>query len=72
MTIMMPLMLGVFSWNLASGLCLYWSVGNLIAIVQQTIMNRTGLGREMRAEVEKRARKAAKVERQPKLRCLCR
>ena len=60
MTIMMPLMLGFFSWSLASGLSLYWVVGNLIAIVQQYIMNHTGLGKEMRAEAEKRARKAAK------------
>lgn len=60
MTLMMPLMLGFFSWSLASGLSLYWVVGNLIAIVQQYIMNRTGLGKEMRAEMEKRARKSAK------------
>jgi YidC/Oxa1 family membrane protein insertase len=60
MTIMMPLMLGFFSWSLASGLSLYWVVGNIIAIGQQYIMNRTGLGKEMRAEMEKRARKAAK------------
>jgi YidC/Oxa1 family membrane protein insertase len=60
MTIMMPLMLGFFSWSLASGLSLYWVVGNLIAICQQYVMNHTGLGKEMRAEAEKRARKAAK------------
>jgi YidC/Oxa1 family membrane protein insertase len=60
MTIMMPLMLGFFSWSLASGLSLYWVVGNLIAIGQQYIMNNTGLGKEMRAEMQKRARKAAK------------
>jgi YidC/Oxa1 family membrane protein insertase len=60
MTIMMPLMLGFFSWSLASGLSLYWVVGNVIAIIQQYIMNRTGLGKEMRAEAEIRARKAAK------------
>jgi YidC/Oxa1 family membrane protein insertase len=60
MTIMMPLMLGFFSWSLASGLSLYWVVGNVIAIIQQYVMNHTGLGKEMRAEVEKRARKAAK------------
>jgi YidC/Oxa1 family membrane protein insertase len=57
MNIMMPGMLGIISWNLASGLCLYWSVGNLIGIVQQSIMNRTTLGREMREMMEKRARK---------------
>jgi YidC/Oxa1 family membrane protein insertase len=57
MNLMMPLMLGVISWNFAAGLCLYWTVGNGISIVQQTIMNRSQLGREMRAEMEKRARK---------------
>jgi YidC/Oxa1 family membrane protein insertase len=60
MTVMMPLMLGVISWNLAAGLCLYWSEGNLIAIAQQAIMNRTGLGREMREIALKRARKKEK------------
>jgi len=60
MNVMMPVMLGVISWNLAAGLCLYWSVGNLIGFVQQTIMNRTTLGREMREMMEKRARKKDK------------
>jgi YidC/Oxa1 family membrane protein insertase len=58
MTLMMPLMLGFFSWNVASGLGVYWVVGTLIAIVQQNIMNRSELGREMRAMAEKRARKS--------------
>jgi YidC/Oxa1 family membrane protein insertase len=53
-------MLGFFSWSLPSGLSLYWTMGNVIAIIQQSIMNRTGLGKEMRAEMEKRARKSAK------------
>ena len=60
MTFMMPLMLGVISWNLAAGLCLYWSEGNLIAIAQQSVMNRTSLGREMREIALKRARKKEK------------
>jgi YidC/Oxa1 family membrane protein insertase len=60
MNIFMPLMLGYISFNLAAGLCLYWSEGNLIAIVQQSIMNRTELGREMREIAEKRARKKDK------------
>jgi YidC/Oxa1 family membrane protein insertase len=60
MNIMMPGMLGVISWNLAAGLCLYWSMGNLIGIVQQAVMNRTALGREMREMMEKRARKKDK------------
>ncbi len=58
MTMMMPLMIGFFSYSLPSGLSVYWTIGNLIAIAQQYIMNRTGLGKEMRAEMEKRARKA--------------
>jgi YidC/Oxa1 family membrane protein insertase len=60
MTIMMPLMIGFFSYSLPAGLSVYWTVGNFIAIAQQYIMNRTGLGREMREEMEKRARKRAK------------
>jgi YidC/Oxa1 family membrane protein insertase len=57
MNIFMPVMLFVVSWNLAAGLCLYWSIGNLISIVQQSVMNRTSLGQEMRQLAEKRARK---------------
>jgi len=60
MTFVMPLMLGIISWSLAAGLCLYWSEGNLIAIAQQYVMNRTSLGREMREMAEKRARKKEK------------
>ncbi len=60
MNFMMPVMLGVISWNLAAGLCLYWSEGNLIAIAQQAIMNRTALGREMREMALKRAKKKEK------------
>lgn len=61
MNLMMPLFLGVISWNLAAGLCVYWVLSNAIGIAQQAVMNRTELGREMRAEMEKRARKKAKV-----------
>jgi len=60
MNLMMPGMLGIISWNLAAGLCLYWSEGNLIAIVQQFVMNRTSLGREMKEMALKRARKKEK------------
>ena len=60
MNLLMPLMLGVISWNLAAGLCLYWSEGNLIAIAQQAIMNKTQLGREMREMMLKRAKKKDK------------
>jgi YidC/Oxa1 family membrane protein insertase len=60
MNLMMPMMLGIISWSLAAGLCLYWSEGNLIALGQQIIMNRTSMGREMREMALKRARKKDK------------
>ena len=57
MNLMMPVMLGVISWNLSSGLCVYWVVGNLISIIQQLWMNQTSFGREMRDMAAKRALK---------------
>ncbi len=59
MTLMMPLMIGWFSFNLPSGLSVYWIVGNIILMIQQYFINQSHLGREMRAEMEKRARKKA-------------
>jgi YidC/Oxa1 family membrane protein insertase len=47
------------TWNYASGLALYWTIGNLISIVQQSVMNRTSIGREMREIAAKRARRKA-------------
>src|SRR6266436_1434020 len=60
MTLMMPLMMGFLFYNLAAGLNLYYSLGNLIAIAQQAVMNRTSLGREMREIALKRAWKKEK------------
>jgi YidC/Oxa1 family membrane protein insertase len=60
MNLVMPGMLGYMSWYLPAGLGLYWAAGQLIGIVQQAVMNRTSLGREMRAMMEKRARKKEK------------
>jgi YidC/Oxa1 family membrane protein insertase len=60
MSVMMPLMMGFIFWNLQAGLNLYYTESNLISIAQQAIMNRTKLGREMRAMMEKRARKKEK------------
>jgi YidC/Oxa1 family membrane protein insertase len=57
MAFMMPAFSGYMTWNYASGLALYWSVGNLIGILQQAVMNRTSLGREMREIAAKRARR---------------
>jgi YidC/Oxa1 family membrane protein insertase len=57
---MMPLMMGFFFFNFASGLSLYYAESNLIQMAQQAIMNKTKLGREMREMLEKRARKKEK------------
>ena len=57
MAFMMPAFFGYMTWYYASGLALYWAVGNLISVGQQTIMNRTSLGREMREIAAKRARR---------------
>jgi YidC/Oxa1 family membrane protein insertase len=60
MTVMMPLMMGFIFFKLAAGLNLYYAESNLIMIVQQAIMNRTSLGREMKELAAKRARKKDK------------
>ena len=48
MAFMMPAVSGYWTWSYASGLALYWAVGNIIMIAQQMGMNRTAMGREMR------------------------
>jgi len=60
MNTMSPIMFGIFTWAAASGLALYWTVGNVIGIAQQWGMNRTHLGKELRELQEKRARKKNK------------
>jgi YidC/Oxa1 family membrane protein insertase len=60
MNIMMPVMLGYISFNLPAGLGLYWAAGQVFGIAQQSMMNRTALGREMREMMAKRARKKEK------------
>jgi YidC/Oxa1 family membrane protein insertase len=60
MNIMMPLMMGFIFFRLQAGLNLYYAVSNLIMIAQQSVMNRTRLGREMREIMAKRARKKDK------------
>jgi YidC/Oxa1 family membrane protein insertase len=55
MAFMMPAMSGWMTWNYASGLGVYWVVGNFIMIIQQTIMNNTALGKEIKEIAVKRA-----------------
>jgi YidC/Oxa1 family membrane protein insertase len=56
MAFMMPLFSGYMTWQYAAGLAIYWNVGNLIMIIQQQVMNRTSLGKEMRAIAAARAK----------------
>jgi YidC/Oxa1 family membrane protein insertase len=59
MAFTMPAFTGFITWNYASGLALYWAVGNLISIAQQAVMNQTSLGREMKEIAARRARRKA-------------
>jgi YidC/Oxa1 family membrane protein insertase len=59
MAFTMPAISGWFTWYYGAGLALYWAVGNFIGIIQQAVMNRTSLGREMREIAAKRARRKA-------------
>jgi YidC/Oxa1 family membrane protein insertase len=57
MAFTMPVFFGFMTWNLGSGLTLYWAFSNVINVIQQAIMNRTGMGRQMREMALKRAAK---------------
>jgi YidC/Oxa1 family membrane protein insertase len=59
MAFTMPAISGWFTWYYGAGLALYWAVGNFIGIIQQAVMNRTSLGKEMREIAAKRARRKA-------------
>ena len=63
MNMFTPVMFAMFTWSVASGLGLYIITGTVVQIVQQSIMNQTEMGREMRAMAEKRALKAAEKKR---------
>ncbi len=57
MAFMMPAFFGFMMWNFAAGLALYWAAGNLINVAQQMVMNRSSMGREMKALAAKRTAK---------------
>jgi YidC/Oxa1 family membrane protein insertase len=57
MAFTMPVFFGFMTWNLSSGLALYWAFGNVINVIQQAVMNRTGIGKQMREVAAKRAAK---------------
>ncbi|HWX56183.1 MAG TPA: membrane protein insertase YidC [Verrucomicrobiae bacterium] len=57
MKYMTPLMIGGMTWYLPSGLGIYWAIGNIIAFIQQTVINRSSFGRQVRKTVERRAKR---------------
>jgi YidC/Oxa1 family membrane protein insertase len=57
MAFMMPLMFGFIMLNIGSGVALYWAASNLITTGMQVVMNRTGMGKQMREIAAKRAAK---------------
>lgn len=64
MTYFMPLMIFLLGRSFASGLALYWVVGNVVMIVQTLIMNKLkakkNLQKQAQAEIEKRQKQANK------------
>ncbi len=57
MKYMMPLMIGGMTWYLPSGLGVYWAISNVIAYVQQVVINRSQFGQQVRKSVERRAKR---------------
>jgi YidC/Oxa1 family membrane protein insertase len=57
MAFMMPVIFGFTLWHYASGLALYWATGNIISLIMQLVINRSGLGKEMHDIAAKRAAK---------------
>ena len=57
MAFTMPAVFGFMMWNYGSGLSLYWACSNFIGVGTQWVINRTEMGREMRALAAKRAAK---------------
>lgn len=55
LNLMGPLMLGYFSWFVASGLCVYWAISNVLNYVQQVVINRSELGQQVRKSMDRRA-----------------
>lgn len=54
MAFMGPVMFGFFSWNVASGLSIYWALSTLLGWAQQIAINRSELGQQVRKTIEKR------------------
>jgi YidC/Oxa1 family membrane protein insertase len=60
MMLMMPVVMGVFFYNMSSGLVLYWLTSNLVGIVQQWFINRSMPVVELAAPAPAKPRKGGK------------
>jgi len=49
-----PLMFGAFSWGMPAGLSIYLALSTLLGWAQQTVINRSELGQQVRKTIEKR------------------
>ena len=54
MAFMGPLMFGAFSWAMPAGLSIYLALSTLLGWVQQTFINRSELGQQVKKTIEKR------------------
>ncbi|MCU1334262.1 MAG: protein translocase subunit yidC, partial [Candidatus Angelobacter sp.] len=54
MAFMGPLMFGAFSWGMPAGLSIYLALSTLLGWAQQTFINRSELGQQVRKTIEKR------------------
>lgn len=67
MKIMMPIMIGLFSFTLPAGLGVYWVTGNIIGYFTQLFMNNTRHAKEIRAHLaERETRKRDKLRKSKK------
>jgi YidC/Oxa1 family membrane protein insertase len=54
MTFMGPVMFGILSWSMAAGLSVYWMISTFLGYVQQSVINRSTLGQQVRKSMERR------------------
>ncbi len=57
MKYMTPIMIGGMTWVLPAGLGVYWAISNIIGYIQQTAVNRSQFGQQVRKTVEKRIKR---------------
>jgi YidC/Oxa1 family membrane protein insertase len=49
-----PIMFGAFSWGMPAGLSIYLALSTLLGYAQQTVINRSELGQQVKKTIEKR------------------